>query len=705
MGIKKFFTTAILTLCFTAPQIMAEVYDDTPPSRYYTQGQSYYQNSQYSSAIKSFRTALRENPEDFSSKVGLINSYVSRAEYYNNTEKSPQKALNDLKSAIFYFVCFNGKSANTNYNQAYSAAMANLNTLERSLNKDITGEGLVNSGKTLRMQGEFAAAGYDYYRALEDPVNTKTANVGLADVLNILGQPQQSLQYYEKALQMDPDNSDLRLKIARAYEKTGNYALAAEHYNFALKNSNEKEEILNSLEKICRQRSEANPADAEAHCNLGVIYQKRGNIEGALSEYQKAEKLNPGLTTTKINMAVLYYDQKKYKDSIDASNKALLIDPKNIQARLQKAKSFKALSLWENATEEYKNVLKYEKQNSEAQYGLAEIYAKNMPGEDAISQLQAQGITLSPDFYAKMAYDAHKSKDLQNAIKYYKLAIEANPKDKALYLNLTQIYNGQNDFGQALAYAEKAKQQFPSDEQITTLYNDVKSRISNDIYNEADKLREQGNYAEAIAKYKSIQPQGYNSYLGIAGIYQLMKDYPNAIIFYKKALNEKPNDQDVLLALTGIYIYQNDIENASETVKKITNKQNPKVKEMISYIDEQKSNSELNKAIDKYENKEYAEAQAILTSLINQKLGGYMPYYYRAMVYDALGKYKEAVADYESVIAKDPSIALVYYSLGVDYDTLKNFPRAIQNYKKFLELSKENNDYTAYARQRIKQSQ
>lgn len=210
-----------------------------------------------------------------------------------------------------------------------------------------------------------------------------------------------------------------------------------------------------------------------------------------------------------------------------------------------------------------------------------------MPGEDAISQLQAQGITLSPDFYAKMAYDAHKSKDLQNAIKYYKLAIEANPKDKALYLNLTQIYNGQNDFGQALAYAEKAKQQFPSDEQITTLYNDVKSRISNDIYNEADKLREKGNYAEAIAKYKSIQPQGYNSYLGIAGIYQLMKDYPNAIIFYKKALNEKPNDQDVLLALTGIYIYQNDIENASETVKKITNKQNPKVKEMISYIDEQ----------------------------------------------------------------------------------------------------------------------
>jgi len=81
-----------------------------------------------------------------------------------------------------------------------------------------------------------------------------------------------------------------------------------------------------------------------------------------------------------------------------------------------------------------------------------------------------------------------------------------------------------------------------------------------------------------------------------------------------------------------------------------------------------------------------------------------MPYYYRAMVYDALGNYKLAVSDYESVIAKDSSIALVYYSLGVDYDSLKDFPRAIQNYKKFLELSKENNEYTNYARQRIKQT-
>ena len=82
-----------------------------------------------------------------------------------------------------------------------------------------------------------------------------------------------------------------------------------------------------------------------------------------------------------------------------------------------------------------------------------------------------------------------------------------------------------------------------------------------------------------------------------------------------------------------------------------------------------------------------------------------MAYYYRAMVYDAVGQYQQAINDYENVVAQNPSIPLVYYSLGVDYDSLKIFTKAVENYKKFIELSKEENEYTNYARERIKQSQ
>jgi tetratricopeptide (TPR) repeat protein len=554
------------------------------------------------------------------------------------------------------------------------------------------------------MQGEFAAAGYDYYRAIEDPKNAVVANIGLADVMKILGQSVNSVKYYEIAMNQSPDNADLRLKIARAYEDAGQYELASQHYNYALQNSDEKEDILNSLEKICRQRVEKNPSDADAHCNLGVIYQKRGFFDNALIEYDKAEKLNPSLIIPKVNISIINFEKKKYKESIEAANKALLIDPKNAQARLQKAKCYQALSMWENATEEYKNVLKYDKTNAEAQYGLADIYSKNMPEEDAVSTIKAQGIELSPEFYATVAYSAHKNKDIDKAIKFYKLAIEANPNDSALYLNLGQIYNGQEKYSEALALVESAKQKFPNDERVTQLYNSVKSRYSGSLFSAAANLAAKGSYAEAITKYAQISPQNYDSYVGIASAYQMQNDYSNALVYYKKALTEKPKDEAVLITISGIYVQMDKLNDAETYLKQVPNQNQAKVKELQNYIDSQKSDVELKKAIAKYEAKEYKSAEIILSSMINQKLGGYMPYYYRAMTYDALGDFKKAVADYESVIAKDSSVAFAYYSLGVDYDSLGNFQRAVQNYKKFLELSKGSNDYINYARERIKQS-
>lgn len=700
---NNIITAILATMIITSIPVFAETYNDAAPSFYFTQGQSFYNGGQYTSAIKSFRKALRENPLDFSSEIGIINSYISRAKYYNDSVNMPQKAIADLKSALFYFVCFD-ETSRSKYSEAYTAAITNLNSLENALKSDITANGFIKSAKNLRMQGEFAAAGYDFYRAKGDPKNAVVANIGLGDIMKILGKPQDSVKYYETAMNISPDNTDLRLKIARAYEDSGQYELAAEHYNYALQNSNEKEEILNSLEKICRQRVEKNPADAEAHCNLGVIYQKRGYSDSALAEYEKADKLNPALLTSKVNASVLYYDAKKYKESVESANKALLIDPKNIKARLQKAKCFQALSMWENATEEYKNVLKYDKTNSEAQFGLADIYSKNMPAEDAISTIQSEGIELSPEFYAQAAYTAHKNKNIDKAIKFYKLAINSNADDVSLYLNLGQIYNGQEKYPEALAIIEAAKQKFPNDTQVNQLYASIKSRYTGSIYDSAAELANRGDFAGAIAKYEEITPQTYDSFVGIASVYQMQKNYPQALDYYKKALENKPADEAVLITAAGICIQQDDLKTAQEFLNKVQNKNSEKFKEMQNYISVQNTEAELNKAIQKYEEKDYKSAEAILTSLINKKVGSYMPHYYRAMVYDAIGNYQKAVADYEAVIAKDSTIALVYYSLGVDYDSLGNFTKAVQNYKKFLELSKGVDDYTKYARQRIQQS-
>ena len=181
---NKILTVAIATMMFTAVPSFAETYNDVAPSFYFTQGQNFYKGGQYTSAIKSFRKALRENPLDSSSEIGIINSYISRAKYYNDSVNMPQKAIADLKSALFYFVCFD-ETSRSKYSEAYTAAITSLNTLENSLKADITANGFVKSAKNLRVQGEFAAAGYDFYRAKGDPKNAVVANIGLGDVMKI----------------------------------------------------------------------------------------------------------------------------------------------------------------------------------------------------------------------------------------------------------------------------------------------------------------------------------------------------------------------------------------------------------------------------------------------------------------------------------------------------------------------------------------
>lgn len=684
--------------------VYAETYNDEPPSYYCSQGQTLYQNGQFSSAIKEFKKALRENPNDTSAKIGLINSYVARAEYYNNTEKAPNKAVFDLKSALFYFVCYNGMTDKTNYSNAYNSASENLTVLENSLKSDTTPDGLVKSAKYLRVKGEFAAAGYDFYRAAENPKTLFSANVGLGDMLNVLGNPSKAIEYYLKAQSSDPDNTDLQLKLARVYEATNQSEIAAEHYNNALKNSDERDEILNSLETICRQRAEKNPSDAEAHCNLGVIYQKQGKYNLALTEYQKAEKLNPASVTIKNNMGLLYFEQKNYKSSIETYNGTLLIDPKNIAARIQKGKCYAAVNMSDKAEEEFLNALKYDPKNKEVQTCLTELYSKTLTPDEVIEKL-AQKTQISGDVYSKLAYNLHQKGDLDNALKYYQKALSLNKNDKSLYLNIAQIYSSKNNFTEAMKYSKEAIAMFPNDKQANDLYSDICLRQTGYLYKEAAKLRDSGKYTEALAAYNKISKQGYETYVGIAGVYQLMKDYPNAAEYYEKALKVKPSDEEVSVALAGIYLQDNRNSQAETILKNVLQKNpnNSKAKEFLTYISKNNEETALKAASQKIEAKDYKTAEMMLTNIIKTNSNSFMAHYYRAMTYDALENYNAAVSDYETAIKLEPSTALIYYSLGVDYDVLKNSAKAIANFSKYLELTKETNEYTNYAKQRLNQ--
>ena len=75
-------------------------------AQHYDAAQNFLSQGQNSSAIVEFRKALRINYMDNSARIGLINSYLSRAAYYANQEKNYEKSANDFRSALFYLKMF-----------------------------------------------------------------------------------------------------------------------------------------------------------------------------------------------------------------------------------------------------------------------------------------------------------------------------------------------------------------------------------------------------------------------------------------------------------------------------------------------------------------------------------------------------------------------------------------------------------------------
>ena len=292
-----FFSLVLLENLAFSQTVYDDNYQENPN---YIQGNKYLENSQYSSAINEFKKAIRVNPLDTSSLIGLSNSYNMRAEYYNNTVKATDSAISDLKSAIFFLKYFSADNSNFSMAQSIAAMEKNLSVLEQAKKQSTTPEGRLASAKALRVKGEFAASAFDYYQLLSNTAYAPQANSALGDIYKIFNRPERAVYFYKKALEVEPDNTETHLKLARTYEQLNDFSASLKEYSNALNASSESEEILNSLERIWQKKVDENPKDAEAHANLGVVFQKQKRYMESLAEYRKAETLNPTNINTKI---------------------------------------------------------------------------------------------------------------------------------------------------------------------------------------------------------------------------------------------------------------------------------------------------------------------------------------------------------------------------------------------------------------------
>ena len=137
---------------------------------------------------------------------------------------------------------------------------------------------------------------------------------------------EQALVYFRKATEIDHAYAQAYQQMALCFAKTNQPDQAEEYYQKAAEifmergNDQIAEEMLQEVLKI-------NPDTVNVFNTLGIIYRRKGDLDGAVYQYRRALKVNPNDGNILYNLGRVFYDQGRIDQAIMTLQQALKSKP------------------------------------------------------------------------------------------------------------------------------------------------------------------------------------------------------------------------------------------------------------------------------------------------------------------------------------------------------------------------------------------
>lgn len=274
----------------------------------------------------------------------------------------------------------------------------------------------------------------------------------------------------------------------------------------------------------------------------------KGYAHYYLQEYDAAERsfvlaLNQGFKPVEVYRVrwYLYYSQKRYDEAVNDLNKALEIEPKNINLLKGLGDSQTARGAHQEALDAYQRALLIAPKDADLYYSIAYLNSQtgNLKGqEQSASEAVKRGTQYMGESYYLIADAMERQKNLVGAVDAYQKAISAKPSLYQAHRNLANIYQRQNKLSNAIDVLKKAILLFPNDGGI---YTDISW-----FYSLNDRPADAVQAALAATKFL---PDQYMGYTNLCRAYNETKQYAEAIKACNSALRLRPQDGETYFYL------------------------------------------------------------------------------------------------------------------------------------------------------------
>jgi tetratricopeptide (TPR) repeat protein len=194
---------------------------------------------------------------------------------------------------------------------------------------------------------------------------------------------------------------------------------------------------------------------------------------------------------------------------------------------------------------------------------------------------------------------------------------------------------------------------------------------------EGDKLWGMGDYARALSAYETAIAHDSTSgaaFLGRGAAYFRMNEYAKAVQDFERASELSPRDVTTHINLGGALAKMGSYDQALDTLNHAL------------ALDSGSFEAYLNRGIIHLVYVlDIDSAMRDLTEAIRLRPDDYRGYLNRATVYVKMGRYAEAIDDYDRSLARNPEFALAYFNRANATMRLGGAQKAIEDYTRFVE--------------------
>jgi len=275
-----------------------------------------------------------------------------------------------------------------------------------------------NLGNALVRIGQVDQAVASYRRALALNPNFSDAHNNLGNALSELGQFEAAAASYRRALEINPQLSEAHNQLGNALRLLCRPGEAAASYRRALMIQPDFVEAHNNLGNVLLDLGQLNealasyrralvlkPDFAEAHNNMGSLLRGFGQLDEAMASYRRALALKPDFAEAHSNLGIALRLLSRTVEAEASCRRALGINPKLAAAVAALAETHADRGQFAEAEELFKRAISIEPESAEGWAGICSLRKMSVDDADWLTAAQKiAGQQLSPRKEAYLRY-------------------------------------------------------------------------------------------------------------------------------------------------------------------------------------------------------------------------------------------------------------------------------------------------------------